>query len=117
MEKIYITITGTDRYYGRKPFKIGHLVRLVKDTDNEYDAEAIKVILPHIDTIGYVANSVETVCTGTFSAGRLYDKMEDEAYAEILFITPSSVIAQVLPPEDSDDSLFEEVFPDSDLAE
>ena len=52
-----------------------------------------------IDTIGYVANSANTVFSGTMSAGRLYDRIEDYAYAQTMFITHSSVIALVLPPE------------------
>ena len=53
-----------------------------------------------IDTIGYVANSTSTVYAGTVSAGRLYDKIDDYAYAQTMFITHSSVIALVLSPEE-----------------
>lgn len=53
-----------------------------------------------IDTIGYVANSTSTVYAGTISAGGLYDKIDDYAYAQTMFITHSSVIALVLPPEE-----------------
>ena len=38
------------------------------------------------------------------SAGRLYDKIDDYAYAQTMFITHSSVIALVLPPEAVEDS-------------
>ena len=70
MESIFITITGLDHYLGKKPFRVNRLVRLVKEPDNGYDSEAIADELPFIDTIGYVANSVNTVFDGTFSAGR-----------------------------------------------
>ena len=101
MEKTYfITITGINHYYGRKPFEIGRVIKLIKEPDNEYDKEAIVAFLPFIDKIGYVANSTNTVYDGTISAGRLYDKIEDYAYAKIMFVTHSSVIAIVLDKDD-----------------
>lgn len=96
---MFITITGLNHYYGKKPFKVGKLVIIRKEPDNGYDSEAIRVELPHIDTIGYVANSTNTVFDGTMSAGRIYDKIDEYAYAEVLFITHSSIIAIVVPPE------------------
>ena len=50
-------------------------VKLVKEPDNEYDKEAIKVEMPGIGHIGYVANSPYTVVGESYSAGRLYDKI------------------------------------------
>lgn len=101
MENTYfVTITGISHYYGKKPFEIGRIVKLIKDKDNEYDKEAIAAYLPFIETIGYVANSVNTVYDGTISAGRLYDKINDYAYARVMFVTHTSVIALVLDKED-----------------
>ena len=99
MENIFITITGVNHYFGMKPFKVGKIFKIVKDDDNDYDEEAIRAELPMIDTIGYVANSTNTVYAGTISAGRLYDKIDGYAYAQTMFITHSSVIALFLPPE------------------
>ena len=99
MKNIFITITGLNHYLGSKPFKIGRIVKLVKDIDNPHDTKAIRVELPFIDTIGYVANSTNTVYAGTYSAGRLYETIGDYAYAQVMFITHSGVIAVVLPPE------------------
>lgn len=99
MEEIFVTITGINNYYGFKPFIVGKIFKLIKDSDNEYDCEAIRAEMPMIDTIGYVANSANTVFAGTVSAGRLYDKIDDYAYAQTMFITHSSVIALVLSPE------------------
>ncbi|MBE6679520.1 MAG: DNA-binding protein [Ruminococcaceae bacterium] len=99
MSTMFVTITGIHHYYGDKPFEIGRVVRLVKEPDNKYDDDAIRVELPFIETVGYVANSTNTVYRGTYSAGRIYDKIEDAAFAEVAFITHSSVIAAVLPPE------------------
>lgn len=101
MEKQYfITITGLHHYYDKRPFEIGRIFKLKKEPDNEYDEEAIKAELPYIGTVGYVANSANTVYTGTVSAGRLYDHIGDYTYAQVLFVTHSSAIALVLPPEE-----------------
>lgn len=43
MKKTYFTIAGTNHYYGQKYFEPNMEVRLVKEPDNEYDKEAIKV--------------------------------------------------------------------------
>ncbi len=96
---IYITITGIKNYYGKSPFESGRLFKLEKEPDNFYDREAIKVTFPVIGTVGYVANSTSTVYGGTYSAGRLYDKMGNTAFAEVMFITHSSVIARLIDKE------------------
>ena len=95
MGGFYITITGTEFRYGSEFLKEGMKVQLVKEPDNEYDKEAIKVTLMPIGTIGYVANSVRTVIGDCFSAGRIYDRIGDEAEAEILYVLPNGVIAEV----------------------
>ena len=101
MEKTYfVTITGLNHYYGKKPFEIGRIIKLIKEPDNEYDKEAIFAFLHYIDKIGYVANSTNTVYDGTISAGRLYDKIEDYAYGRVMFVTHSSAIVLVLDKED-----------------
>lgn len=109
----FITITGLNHYYGKKPFEIGRVFKIIKEPDNDYDDEAICAFLPFIEKIGYVANSTNTVYQGTVSAGRLYDKVEDYAYARTMFITHSSVIALVLDKDDvenSDDDKSENEF-------
>lgn len=104
MEKMYfVTITGISHYYGKKPFEVGRVIKLIKEPDNDYDPEAISAFLPFIDKIGYVANSTNTVYGGTISAGRLYDKIEDYAYGKVMFVTHSSVIALVLDKADVED--------------
>ena len=101
----FVTITGIDHYYGKRPFKVGRIFQLIKDRKNQYDGEAIMAYLPFIEKIGYVANSVDTVYRGTLSAGRLYDKMGDYAFAKVMFITHSSVIAVVLDKEEMEAAL------------
>ena len=49
-------------------------VKLIKEPDNEFDAEAIKVEqegLEGLGQVGYVANSPRTVAGESYSAGRL----------------------------------------------
>ena len=79
---------------------MNRLPKLVKEQGYGYDSEAIVVALPFIETIGCVANSVNTVFDGTYSAGRLYDHFDDYAYAQVMFITHSSVIALFIPKEE-----------------
>lgn len=111
----FVTITGLNHYYGKKPYEIGRIIKLIKEPDNEYDKEAIAAFLPFIDKIGYVANSTNTVYDGTISAGRLYDKIDDYTYGRVMFVTHSSAIVLVLDkeeveePEDEDDE--EETVP------
>ena len=95
MKDIYITITGLEYRYGSDFLKEGTIVKLVKEPDNQYDKEAIKVELKPFGTIGYVANSTKTVIGECYSAGRLYDKIGDKAKAEILYILPNGIIAKI----------------------
>lgn len=92
MENIFITI-NSESALGLRPYKIGRIVKLTK-SDRD-----IKVSVPFIDAVGQVANSSKTVYKGTQSADRLYDKIGDEAFAQIMFVTNESAIALLLPPE------------------
>lgn len=110
MENTYfVTITGISHYYGKKPFEIGRIVKLIKDKKNECDKEAIAAYLPFIETIGYVANGVNTVYDGTISAGRLYDKIDDYAYARVMFVTHTSAIALVLDKDDVEETEYDDI--------
>ena len=81
MSKVYITLTGTKYRFGTDFLKPGMKVRLVKEPDNEYDAEAIKVMMKGMGQLGYVANSWRTVIGDSCSAGRIYDRIGDTAKA------------------------------------
>lgn len=62
------------------------------------------------DISGYVANSTYTVYSGTYSAGRLYDKIGECACAKIILITHSSAVAEVIegcPSESMGECVFE----------
>ena len=53
MKKIYFTITGTKYRYGHDFLKPGMKVKLEKEPDNQYDAEAIRVMMKGLGQIGY----------------------------------------------------------------
>ena len=91
----YITITGTQHYFGQEFIQTGMTVRLVKEPDNEHDREAIRVELDGLGTIGHVANSPFTVLGESFSAGRLYDRIGDTAEALVLYKLPRGVLCRV----------------------
>ena len=92
MSEIYFTITGTSHHHGQKFMEPKMKVKLVKEPDNDYDDEAIKVELPGLGVIGYVANSPHTVIGYSFSAGRLYDKIGDTAEGTVLYVVPNGIL-------------------------
>ena len=95
MEKIFFTITGTFHRYGQAFFKPDMTVELVKEPDNEYDREAIKVNLEGMGQVGYVANSPYTVMGESYSAGRLYDKIGDTAKGTVMYVLDYGVVCCV----------------------
>ncbi|ADB47273.1 HIRAN domain-containing protein [Acidaminococcus fermentans] len=95
MKKIFITITGCNHYMGYEVFWRKMELVLRKEPDNEYDKEAIRVELPGIGKVGYVANSPHTVLGDTCSAGRIYDKIGKKAHAKVVLVTGRGVVAQV----------------------
>ena len=95
-EDMYITLVSMRHFFGVKPFKKDGILKLIKEKDNNYDDEAIKVEMRHAGQVAYVSNSTNTVIRGTMSAGRIYDLFKQTTHAKILFITRESIIAQVL---------------------
>ena len=95
MGEMYFTIAGCNHYFGSKFMEKGMKVKLVKEPDNEYDKEAIKATYEGLGKIGYVANSSYTVIGESMSAGRLYDKIGDVAYAKVILITPAGTICKI----------------------
>ena len=92
---IYITVTGSNFRYGTDFMKKKMIFTLEKEPDNQYDKEAIKVILPGVGVIGYVANSPKTVVGECYSAGRLYDKMGSTCQAKFKYNLNGAVICKV----------------------
>lgn len=70
-------------------------VILEKDKDNKYDSEAIRVKMPGVGEIGYVANSPRTVLGESMSAGRIYDKIGDTAEGKILYKMLDGVLCEL----------------------
>ena len=95
MAKVFITLTGTRYYHGNEFLRPGMKVKLTKEPDNKYDKEAIKVSMKGIGDIGHVANSSYTVMGDSMSAGRLYDKIGNEATAKVVLVTPHGTICKV----------------------
>ena len=91
MEK-YITLTGM-KHYDHPVFYPKDILRCVKEPKNPVDSEAVYAEIPLFGKVGYVANTWHTKAQGTYSAGRLYDTVEDEFYAELSFILPNAMIA------------------------
>ena len=73
---------------------VGNMLTLVKEPDNNYDAEAIAVKLDD-EKIGYVANSTNTVVKGSMSAGRVYDKINDHQQVEVILIDKNNILAKI----------------------
>lgn len=93
---IFTTVVGINNYEGNKVFKLGSIIKLLKEPENDYDAEAIACEIEYIGKVGYLANSTKTVIKGTMSAGRVYDKIDNVSFCEVKFIANNSVIAKVL---------------------
>ena len=109
---MYITIQSFNNMHGSKPLKLERLVKLVKEPDNKYDTEAIACEMRYFGKMGYVANSTNTVVMGSMSSGRIYDKINDEYFARIKFITGSIALAKILT---SDEYVAEVENPESDI--
>ena len=96
-KSIYITINHLDEFMATMNLRVGDILTLRKDPDNIYDDEAILVFDKNNCKVGYVANSVSTVARGTYSAGRVYDRMENEIECVVRFVLAEegSAIAEI----------------------
>lgn len=101
MTKIYFTIAGTGYHYGTEFLEPNMKVNLTKEPDNEFDKEAIKVEMPGLGLIGYVANSHFTVLGESMSAGRIYDKISDTAAGKVMYVLPQGVLCELMLEENS----------------
>ena len=98
--KIYFTIAGTRHHFGQEFMEKDMPVRLEKEPDNDYDKEAIKVMMEGLGLVGYVSNSPHTVKGESWSAGRLYDKIGDTAEGTILYVMDTGVLCFLEVPDD-----------------
>lgn len=92
---VYITITGLQHHINYEDLNPEQEVILRKEPNNQYDLEAIVVYMNDTMKIGYISNSVHTKGKGTYSAGRLYDKIRDEAKAKIVVVMHHHAIGLV----------------------
>ncbi|MFU2423931.1 MAG: HIRAN domain-containing protein [Bacteroides sp.] len=95
MEKIYFTIAGTGHHFGQKFFEPKMEVKLIKEPDNEYDKEAIRVEMDGLGLVGYVANSPYTVQGESMSAGRMYDRIGDTARGVVKYVLPQGILCEL----------------------
>mgnify|MGYP004624064693 FL=1 len=95
MKEMYFTIAGCNHYLGTEFMEKGMKVRIEKEPDNDFDSEAIKVMIKGLGQVGYVANSPYTVKGESMSAGRIYDKIGDKAKAKIAFVIPGYAICRI----------------------
>lgn len=103
MKKIFFTITGVNHFYGKSLFEPEMTVRLVKEPDNKYDREAIKAEMEGLGRIGYVANSPYTVKGESYSAGRLYDKIGNDAEGTVKYVFSDGIICYINEPATTED--------------
>ena len=96
MNTVYFTLTGTNHYFGAEFLKPDMCVKLVKEPDNKYDKEAIRVEMEGLGKIGYVANSTCTVLGESMSAGRLYDKIGDTAQGTVHMVLPFGILCKLV---------------------
>ena len=99
MKKLYFTITGPHHHYGKEFIEPGMEVKLVKEPDNEFDKEAIKVEMEGLSKIGYVANSPYTVLGDSVSAGRLYDQIGEVVYGVVKYVLSQGVVCEIVEKE------------------
>lgn len=64
--------------------------------EDEAELCGIQILPDYITSEIYVANSVNTVVRGTCSAGRIYDRFEKNARAQVCFVFHKMAIAKVV---------------------
>ncbi len=94
---LFVTILGSDYFFGTATLARCEFVLLVKEPNNTYDPEAIRVEIPFAGTAGYIANSPGTRAKNTMSAGRVYDSIGDISVASIEGKVDGFIIAKVRP--------------------
>jgi len=94
--EIYLTVELSENCVMLGSIKPGDILTLRKNPNSCYDDEAIDAFDKNDIKAGEVGNSVEHVARGTYSAGRVYDKIGDEQRAETLFIIDEWVIVRLI---------------------
>lgn len=86
MKKALVTITGIGaKDSGKYKVSVGDTICLVKEPDNEYDSDAVKVFLKDkSESVGYVANRSTTVQPKCKSATEIQSLFKEEIFAKIV---------------------------------
>lgn len=93
--EVMFTIVGINHYFDSDDLRANQEIILRKELDNKIDEEAIVVYTNDLNKVGYIANSVNTRAKGTYSAGRLYDKIDNEVVARALVIFHNTAIGVI----------------------
>ncbi len=103
-DSVFVTVVGQKFFEHSNKLQVGNIVLFAKDYENQFDDEAIAVLMKGVGQIGYVANSTSTVARGTKSAGRIYDTFGEICYGVVRFILKQNAIIELL---DHHEYLFE----------
>lgn len=79
---MYITVYSISKFKEAKNLKVGDVVELVKEPNNQYDSDAIKVFLGEVQ-VGYVAQSEHTKLKETKSATEIQEVFVNKVKARI----------------------------------
>ena len=90
----YIIITGTNFYQNFRPFHEGVILDLVRESDNEFDRDAIRVEIDG-ETVGYVANSEDTLIKEVKSASDIRDMKSTKAIF-VFVLLETYIIARLI---------------------
>ncbi len=96
MNKLRFTVAGYYFYDGITPFEENKYLKLIKEPDNDYDNEAIRIEDFSGKKVGYVANSTNTVIEKTMSGGRIYDKFDEISYCKVEEVNSYGIICEVV---------------------
>ncbi len=92
---VLITIAGIRHYSGSRPFREGKTVILKKDRENKHDAKAIMTVDNSLNTIGYVANSPNTIKDGTLGAGVIHGGIRNNCVARVMWVADAFAICKL----------------------
>ena len=106
MKNIYFTISGTKHHFGKEFLEPKMEVKLLKEPDNEFDKEAIRVEMEGLGLVGYVGNSPYTVLGESMSAGRLYDRIGETSVGVVKYVLPQGVLCELV--QDTEEVLNED---------
>lgn len=94
-----LTIVGIQCYEGRFPFSAGRQLIGMKEPENKFDRNAIKILDMGNTTVGYIANKPNTVLPGAITANEVYNHLGDFCVVQVVRSTERNVTCKVLDPD------------------